>query len=386
MQSNYVVGSREREEIDRKLYEAKNRLITEQEKLITGVEAAEKRYSDALDGRTQAIFRSLGVFDEWKKKEDARADVAIAAEERVYNARERLKSVRESDDENTEKKLREIEKATRELAQAEEEHAKARELAAKSQAQIIADNLRSQNEGIQDYLKNLDILAERGISKEILDELKGMGKDAAGHIADMAGATDKELEEIVVLWEEKHALARRMATEELQGMREDVDEEIRGLYRDLEKLVDEESYPIGENMIQGMIDGLNDKSSELYDTMTRIANEVAARARAALDIQSPSKVMRALGRFTAQGFNIGLEEVAPLIERTAEKLGLAAIPGIGKNNRLLLESKRAALADAGTGDITINIYGPKLDSDRGIRQTAEELGFYMKQYLAARGG
>lgn len=83
---------------------------------------------------------------------------------------------------------------------------------------------------------------------------------------------------------------------------------------ELIKVLPDEFKTIGVNMIQGMIDGLESKESDLYDAITKIAKEAARAAKKELDIESPSKVFAEIGAFTAEGFIVGLQSMASAVE------------------------------------------------------------------------
>lgn len=87
---------------------------------------------------------------------------------------------------------------------------------------------------------------------------------------------------------------------------------------------------------QGLINGLSSKQASLASKARSIANSVAATMRKALGIASPSKVMREVGRFTAEGMALGLNDMAPQVEKASRGLADSAVFGadIRKNIRV----------------------------------------------------
>ena len=65
----------------------------------------------------------------------------------------------------------------------------------------------------------------------------------------------------------------------------------------------------GQALIQGLIDGINSKVSELFNRATSMANSVASRVNSALGIHSPSKVFEDIGANVVEGFNQGIGAV-----------------------------------------------------------------------------
>lgn len=69
----------------------------------------------------------------------------------------------------------------------------------------------------------------------------------------------------------------------------------------------------GKNIIQGLIGGLNDKTSlsNLATTVAGLGKSVAGIFTGVLDIHSPSRLFEKYAMYTIQGYNIGLEKYAP---------------------------------------------------------------------------
>lgn len=78
---------------------------------------------------------------------------------------------------------------------------------------------------------------------------------------------------------------------------------------------------------QGLINGLVSKQASLASKAKSIANSVAATMRKALGIASPSKVMREVGRFTAEGMALGLTDMTSQIEAASKGLAKSAVTG-----------------------------------------------------------
>ena len=63
---------------------------------------------------------------------------------------------------------------------------------------------------------------------------------------------------------------------------------------------------IGKNIVDGISNGMNLRLKSLGETTSKIANTIVETTRSKLDIHSPSKVMKALGNYTTEGYLIGL--------------------------------------------------------------------------------
>lgn len=71
----------------------------------------------------------------------------------------------------------------------------------------------------------------------------------------------------------------------------------------------------GENVVQGMINGINNRTGALYAAVRRMAYQVAAEARRALKISSPSKVFAEIGGYMAEGMGEGWEDRFGRVQR-----------------------------------------------------------------------
>lgn len=86
----------------------------------------------------------------------------------------------------------------------------------------LLNNLQSQVDGLRQWRSNLDELSDRGIGKELLEELQNLGPKAAAEIQLLTEMSDDELDEYVGLFKAKNRLARKQAVEELEPMRKDI--------------------------------------------------------------------------------------------------------------------------------------------------------------------
>ena len=76
----------------------------------------------------------------------------------------------------------------------------------------------------------------------------------------------------------------------------------------------------GQNMMQGLINGMNYRGSAVYNTAYNIAYSAARAAKRALDIHSPSRVFRAIGNYTGDGMVIGIEERAKNVQSAMQDM------------------------------------------------------------------
>lgn len=75
-------------------------------------------------------------------------------------------------------------------------------------------------------------------------------------------------------------------------------------------------YGAGVQAAEGLLNGLKDKEDDLVAEARHIARLIEKTIRAALDIHSPSRVLRALGQMSGEGYRLGLADSADGIAST----------------------------------------------------------------------
>ncbi|HFK2761593.1 TPA: tape measure protein [Enterococcus faecalis] len=82
---------------------------------------------------------------------------------------------------------------------------------------------------------------------------------------------------------------------------------------------------VGFNAMIGFNNGLVSAGNTAISTANSIASQVANTMRKALDIHSPSRVMREIGSFVGEGLAIGMEESAKYVNRASDTLAKASM-------------------------------------------------------------
>ncbi len=86
-------------------------------------------------------------------------------------------------------------------------------------------------------------------------------------------------------------------------------------------------YEIGRNIIQGLIDGISSMASALWKKAKAIADMVKNTIRDALDINSPSRVMRdEIGKWIPLGLAEGIEKNINAVVSATNRMAQATIP------------------------------------------------------------
>lgn len=363
-------------EIDRAKLGARQRIMDAQKDTLRRMEEAENRFAEAVENRAQVIINSALQAGNINRliadSTEARVNAVIAAEERLADTQQRLADIRANTERDTfnrnnrvldaEERLasaqlalaeaygedriraerrvnealhalnearvaaandtanrqKEIARLQNDIVEQQAALVKAREEAEKSQAQLIAESLREQIDNMKEHARMMEhLLGETDISKEFLAEMRLLEVGAIDELRTLYESSEEELAKIADLFGEMQALATKQATHEMQGFREEINEEIQALYSDLNNLIYAESPDVGENFVQGIINGVKAKSAELgYTVRDTARNSMINAAKTELDESSPSQEGVEIGVNFVQGKINGIVRMSNPLSRT----------------------------------------------------------------------
>ncbi|WP_228485601.1 phage tail tape measure protein [Thermaerobacillus caldiproteolyticus] len=90
---------------------------------------------------------------------------------------------------------------------------------------------------------------------------------------------------------------------------------------------------IGKDIIQGLIDGISSMASALFEKARSIADSIKSTIKNALDINSPSRVMRdEIGKWIPLGLAEGINRNINAVVSATNRMAQAAIPAVPKLN------------------------------------------------------
>lgn len=277
----------------------------------------EKAYIDkALKYNKLSLTEQIKAYEHYMKQYAEGSEQRIYYEEQVYEKKKELhEKIKSLSEEFTSKMLELQQKQIDGEKQLREEFAqtlkdKKREIAGFTslfsafegtdmEGVNLIDNLESQVDALYSWVTNLQKLSERGLSEELLNEIREMGASAANEVQALVNMSDKELSKFQHLWETKMQLADTQAKIELEGDRLKMEEDIKALTdstqaemaelqtqfaKDLRELrygaEDELDYltvslpTIGRNAVQGLIDGMKSMEGKLREQASNISKIV----------------------------------------------------------------------------------------------------------------
>ncbi|MGG3798990.1 phage tail tape measure protein [Metabacillus fastidiosus] len=257
---------------------------------------------------------------------------------------------------------------------------------------VMGENLLSNIEGqviaLEEWSTNMQALAKRGIDEGLLAELEAMGPRASAEITALVGMSNEQLAQFENLWKTKTNLARQQAVFELEGMKKDTEQKIKELHIRSKQQLDElhrefvrkvntlrigtenefdvmsKTLPvIGKNAIQGVIEGMESMRWALIAKAQDLARSVEEAMQEALDINSPSRVMKNnVGKWIPIGLAEGIEgNISSVIEAT-KKMAQAAIPNISSTAHIISSAADTIRSNSNLLTVKSIIQSPDLES------------------------
>ena len=284
-------GTQSRIDADKEYYDKKKELLESQKnlendykdniksinkELVEDIKSATDSYNDAITSRADTIKDSLNLFEEYKPEESPTGEELL-------------------------------------------------------------NNLNSQVVGLAQWRANLDNLDSRGIDKNLLKELQGMGISASEEIAALNTMTDNQLDEYVGLWKDKSQAAKDEAVSELEDLNKETNKRIKELKKQAKEDIKEYSddylsglkklgkssklkaKEIGEAIGDGIAEGATSKTEKLNNAISGLAKSMLTTIKKDLGIHSPSKVFAEIGKYSAEGFGIGFEDSMTSVNKNMAK-------------------------------------------------------------------
>lgn len=237
----------------------------------------------------------------------------------------------------------------------------------------LIKNLTSQIKGVTDWSKNMQILAKRGVSSGLLEELAKLGPEGSNYVSAFVKMTDEELAGYDSKFQEYLALPSSTG-KEIAGSYGDAAKESMGAIEtgiteggeNVVKAADNTIARIqgrfefglapsvfkvyGANVSQGIALGINGDPSA--PTAARnLARRIQVAFTNELGIHSPSRVFAQFGKYTIEGYVDGIKKNSVDVTKATKRLGSDAIKGIQNE---LVGSELALSASPLSIDVTHN--------------------------------
>lgn len=143
----------------------------------------------------------------------------------------------------------------------------------------------------------------------------------------------------------------------------------------------------GFYLMEGVAQGVRDGRSGVVEAVRKALEAAAAAARAAMDINSPSKVFAQIGDYMAQGVGIGfVNGMSSVSKDVAAAMPYSTTSNQRFNGEFPTNGGTDNRRNYSYGDIVLNIATVQNANGRNVEALARDLEFYRRQQNVATGG
>ncbi|MCI7350829.1 MAG: phage tail tape measure protein [Ruminococcus sp.] len=209
------------------------------------------------------------------------------------------------------------------------------------------ENLDKQLSAMDKYSKSFDKLKNKNVSEGLLSEILSMDVEKGQEYMDLLNKMSaSELKSYSDKYDKKQEYAQKFAKDfyasEIENLEKNFADEVRTVLDALPP----ETKLIGEDSINGFIEGIESKKSDSSAAMSETMNGVIEACRKTLDTHSPSVVFNDIGVNTLEGFEQGLSEKAVDVYSTMEQIGRNFVDSILKGMQSQWEILKTWFASA----------------------------------------
>ncbi len=178
---------------------------------------------------------------------------------------------------------------------------------------LILSNLDEHIDAIREYDKALSQLQMRTLPEGFMEQVTALGVEEATKFAQSLLALPSDsFGSYMAAWQKQQDLAKGVAEQFYKSQLDTLNKDFAGKLDAALASVPSTLTGIGQDSIQGMIDGMYSKSGALSDAAARIVRQAINAMREEADIRSPAGKTRDLvGAPMAQGVGVGFERTLP---------------------------------------------------------------------------
>jgi hypothetical protein len=378
VQSKYLEGTEERKKADREVYRVQQEINKENEdyiqkktqieddankkrmdlaneyysktkeindKLIQDIASVNKEYEDAVNTRANTLYSSYGLFDKMDTKQYVSGDRLI---QNLKNQNAAFESWQKNINELSNKGI--DSDLMKELT----------DMGPKSASQIEALNSLSSDK-LDQYValwktKHLDAKTQAmgeldSMRQETVTKIQTLTEEANTELNNYRNTWNQQMMAVNVdsttqltalqtEWSKKIGIITTNAESEIKNMstsitasvtdmRSKTEQQITTLAQNIKNIIGQTDwYSVGTNIVDGMTQGIKDRTTALAQQAAATALAALSAAKAALGIHSPSTEFAEVGRYACEGFSIGLDKFSDIASSSASELGYSTMASL----------------------------------------------------------
>ena len=197
-----------------------------------------------------------------------------------------------------------------------------REFVDQEQKVLSSKGLKNQIKDLEKYEKTLDKLQQKGIGENLMSKILGMDSEEGAEFAEMLNKmSSKELKSYSENYDNLIKKSEEMSSKYYDSQITKLEEDFTKKYKAVLGKVPEDVELIGQDTIQGFIDGLNSKSEESEGAIKTLFDNLIKDTKETLGVHSPSTVYYEIGENVVDGMVNGITDSKTKIVNTFSDLG-----------------------------------------------------------------
>lgn len=184
---------------------------------------------------------------------------------------------------------------------------------------------------------------------------------------------------------EKFNAVRSFCSEIWNSVKTAIVEKVTEIYNKVKEWIDkvvnyfsdlrEKMVQKGKDFIQGFIDGVTSMIKKATDTVTEFCDNAVDAINNFFKIGSPSRVMRELGGFVGEGFNLGLEDQINGAKTAAKGLSMETLSGTYAGARTAATGSSSV-----SPTITINVHN-NISSEGDVKKLVDQITVMLRDAM-----
>lgn len=176
-------------------------------------------------------------------------------------------------------------------------------------------NLQKNQEAVNNWATNLNILAERGVNEGILAKLQQMGPQGGLYVQELVNASDEKLATLNEVFTQGGESAMNGLTAGMDTGALGITDKIKGIVQSQVSSLQEEIAAadfssLGQEIPNGVSQGIEQGASTAGESSKNMANDIKESFTSEMDINSPSRVFNEYGGFITTGLAEGIDNGA----------------------------------------------------------------------------
>lgn len=173
-------------------------------------------------------------------------------------------------------------------------------------------NLQKNQEAVNNWATNLNILAERGVNEGILAKLQQMGPQGGLYVQELVNASDEKLATLNEVFSKGGETAMNGLTAGMDTGALGITDKIKGIVQSQVSSLQEEIAAadfssLGQEIPNGVSKGIEQGVSTAGESSKNMANNIKESFTSEMDINSPSRVFNEYGVFITTGLAEGID-------------------------------------------------------------------------------